>query len=45
LVHISKLSKGYVGNVNDIVHLNQPVKVRVEEVDLDRKRIQLSMNF
>jgi uncharacterized protein len=45
LVHISKLSKGYVGNVNDIVHLNQPVKVRVEEVDLDRKRIQLSLNF
>ena len=45
LIHISKLSKGYVGNVNDIVHLNQPVKVRVEEVDLDRKRIQLSMNF
>lgn len=45
LVHISKLSKGYVGNVSDIVHLNQQVKVRVEEVDAVRKRIQLSMNF
>ena len=45
LVHISKLSKGYVSNVNDIVHLNQQVSVRIEEVDLDRKRIQLSMNF
>ncbi len=45
LVHISKLSKGYVGNVSDIVHLNQHVKVRVEEVDTVRKRIQLSMNF
>ena len=45
LVHISKLSKGYVGNVSDVVHLNQHVKVRVEEVDTARKRIQLSMNF
>ena len=45
LVHISKLSKGYVGNVSDIVHLNQHVKVRVEEIDIARKRIQLSMNF
>jgi protein Tex len=45
LVHISKLSKGYVGNVSDVVHLNQQVQVRVEEVDTVRKRIQLSMNF
>jgi uncharacterized protein len=45
LVHISKLSKGYVGNVSDVVHLNQQVKVRVEEVDTVRKRVQLSMNF
>lgn len=45
LVHISKISKGYVGNVSDVVHLNQQVQVRVEEVDTTRKRIQLSMNF
>ena len=45
LVHISKLSDSYVGNVSDVVHLNQQVKVRVEEVDLARKRIQLAMNF
>jgi len=45
LVHISKLSKGYVANVSDIVHLNQQVQVRVEEVNLIRKRIQLAMNF
>ncbi|WP_139957330.1 Tex family protein [Flavicella sediminum] len=45
LVHISKLSNTYVGNVNDVVHLNQHVKVKVEEVDVARKRIQLSMNF
>lgn len=45
LVHISKLKKGYVGNVSDVVHLNQHVQVKVEEVDTSRKRIQLSMNF
>ncbi|MDG2279910.1 MAG: Tex family protein [Flavicella sp.] len=45
LVHISKLKKGYVGNVSDVVHLNQHVQVKVEEVDTARKRIQLSMNF
>jgi len=45
LVHISKISRGYVGNVNDEVHLNQHVQVRIEEIDISRKRIQLSMNF
>ena len=45
LVHISKLEKGYVGNVSDVVHLNQHVQVKVEELDLARKRIQLAMNF
>jgi len=45
LVHISKLKKGYVGNVSDVVHLNQHVQVKVEEVDIARKRIQLAMNF
>lgn len=45
LVHISKLSKGYVSNVSEHVSLQQEVSVRVEEVDLQRKRIQLSMNF
>ncbi|MGB2129281.1 MAG: Tex family protein [Flavicella sp.] len=45
LVHISKLSKGFVNNVSEHVSLQQEVRVRVEEVDLQRKRIQLSMNF
>lgn len=43
LVHISKLAKGYVSDVNAIVKLYQHVQVKVLEVDLDRKRIQLSM--
>lgn len=45
LVHISKLKDGYVADVNEVVSLHEHVKVRVEAVDLDRKRIQLSMNF
>ena len=45
LVHISKLKDGYVADVNEVVSLHQHVKVKVESIDLDRKRIQLAMNF
>ncbi|NQX82742.1 MAG: RNA-binding transcriptional accessory protein [Flavobacteriaceae bacterium] len=45
LVHVSKLSNNFVKDINDIVKLQQQVEVRVEEVDLERKRIQLSMCF
>ncbi len=43
LVHISKLAKDYVSDVNSIVKLHQHVEVTVLEVDEARKRIQLSM--
>ncbi|WP_373055990.1 Tex family protein [Zunongwangia sp. H14] len=43
LVHISKLAKKYVSDVNEVVKLNQQVEVTVLEVDLARKRIQLSL--
>ncbi len=43
LVHISKLSNAYVSDVNSIVKLYQHVKVKIVEVDISRKRIQLSM--
>ncbi|WP_298063252.1 Tex family protein [uncultured Rikenella sp.] len=43
LVHISQMANKFVQNPADIVSLNQPVKVKVMEVDLDRKRISLSM--
>ena len=45
LVHISKLSNTFISDVNEIVSLHQHVKVKIEEVDIPRKRIQLSMNF
>jgi uncharacterized protein len=43
LVHISQLADRFVKDPNDVVKLNQKVKVEVLEVDMDRKRIQLTM--
>jgi uncharacterized protein len=43
LVHISKLKKEFVSDVNTVVKLHQHVQVTVMEVDEARKRIQLSM--
>jgi len=43
LVHISQLANRYISNPSDVVKLHQHVKVKVIEVDLPRKRIQLSM--
>lgn len=45
LVHISQLSKKYVDNPNKIVKLNQKVMVKVLDVDMQRKRINLTMNI
>lgn len=44
LVHISRMSSGYVSTPTDIVKLGQKVKVRVTEVD-DLGRVNLSMIF
>ncbi|MDD4385531.1 MAG: Tex family protein [Bacteroidales bacterium] len=43
LVHISQLADRFVSNPNDIVKLHQHVMVKVLEVDVARKRIQLTM--
>jgi protein Tex len=43
LVHISKLADHYVKSPNDVVKTQQKVMVTVLEVDLERKRITLSM--
>ena len=43
LVHVSHLSSKYVSDPNEIVKLNQKVEVTVLEVDVQRKRISLSM--
>lgn len=43
LVHISQLTNQFIKDPNEVVQLNQKVKVKVMEVDVDRKRIGLSM--
>ncbi len=43
LVHISELANRFVSNPAEVVSLHQHVKVKVLSVDLERKRIQLSM--
>ena len=43
LVHISKMADRYISDPAEIVKLNQKVKVMVTDIDIIRKRIQLSM--
>jgi uncharacterized protein len=43
LVHISQLADHYVANPNDLLKLHQHVQVKVVDVDVKRRRIQLSM--
>lgn len=43
LVHISELADRFISNPSEVVSLHQHVKVRILSVDLERKRIQLSM--
>ncbi len=43
LVHISKIAKEFISDVNQVVQLNQIVEITVTDVDLERKRIQLSI--
>lgn len=45
LVHISQLANHFVSDPNQVVKLQQHVKVRVVEVDVNRKRIALSMKI
>ena len=43
LVHVSNLSKSYVQDPSTVVKLHQHVMVKVLAVDIERKRVQLSM--
>jgi uncharacterized protein len=43
LVHISNLANRFVKDPNEVVKLHQHVKVKVLEVDVERKRVQLTM--
>ena len=43
LIHISRLSDRRISDPSEVVHLNQKVMVRVENVEIDRKRISLAL--
>lgn len=43
LIHVSNLSDRFVKDVNEHVHLNEQILVKVLEVDVPRKRIQLKL--
>jgi uncharacterized protein len=43
LLHVSQISNTYISDPNQVLKLQQKVKVTVTEVDISRKRISLSM--
>ncbi len=43
LVHLSQLAQRYITDPTEVVSIHQHVKVKVMQVDLERKRIQLTM--
>ena len=45
LVHISQMADKFITDPNEVVKLHQHVKVKVTEVDAQRKRIALSMKM
>jgi len=44
LIHVSNLSDSFVKDVSEHVHLHQQIVVKVLEVDVERKRIQLKLH-
>ena len=45
MVHISQLANRFVRDPNEVVKLQQQVQVKVLELDLQRKRISLTMKL
>lgn len=43
LVHVSEIAHKYIADPNEVLNLNQKVTVKVLEVDMQRKRIALSI--
>lgn len=44
LIHVSNISDSFVKDVNEHVHLQQQIVVKVLDVDVSRKRIQLKLH-
>ncbi|MCZ4408496.1 Tex family protein [Cryomorphaceae bacterium 1068] len=45
LIHVSQMADRFISDPNEIVKLQQQLEVKVVEVDVKRKRIQLSLKF
>jgi uncharacterized protein len=45
LIHVSEMANRFVSDPTEIVKLQQQLEVKVVEVDIARKRIQLSLKF
>jgi len=43
LVHLSQIANRFIKDANEVLKVHQQVEVTVTEVDVDRKRISLSM--
>ena len=43
LIHISKMSKSFVKNPNDIVHVGDIITCYVDSIDLDKQKVQLTL--
>jgi len=43
LIHVSEMADRFISDPNEIVKLQQHIKVRIKEIDVARKRIQLSL--
>ena len=45
LIHISQLSSSYVSDPNEVVAVGDLVRIKVLEIDVERKRISVTKNF
>jgi uncharacterized protein len=45
LIHVSEMADRFISDPNEVVKLQQQLKVKVTDVDVKRKRIQLSLKF
>ena len=43
LIHISKMSKSFVKNPNDILNVGDIIKCYVDAIDLEKQKVQLSL--
>ncbi len=43
LIHISEMADRFISDPNEIVKLHQHIKVQIKDLDIQRKRIQLSL--